>query len=47
VNIAGAGLRPRVMAGPSGRACGPPKGMLGPATHDFAWIRTKSRGWQG
>jgi hypothetical protein len=23
------------MAGPSGRACGPPKGMLGPATHDL------------
>jgi hypothetical protein len=23
-----------VMAGPSGRAFGPPKGMLGPATHD-------------
>jgi hypothetical protein len=35
------------MAGPSDRACGPPKGMLGPATHDFAWIGTKSRGWQG
>jgi hypothetical protein len=35
VNITDARFRPRVMAG------------LGPATHDFAWIRTISRGWRG
>ena len=35
VNVADAGFCPRVMAG------------LGPATHDFAWIGIKSRGWQG
>jgi hypothetical protein len=34
-----------VMAGPSGRAYGPPKGMLVPATHDFACFNTASRGW--
>jgi hypothetical protein len=37
------GLGPRVMAGPSGRTSGPPKGMLGPATHDLnvgAWEKS-------
>jgi len=32
------------MAGPSGRACGSPKGMLVPAVHDFATFSTASRG---
>src|SRR5689334_2072631 len=34
-----------VMAGPSDRACGPPRGMLVPAIHVFAAISTASRGW--
>jgi hypothetical protein len=29
-----------VVAGPSGRAYGPPKGMLGPVIHDFDFPRT-------
>jgi hypothetical protein len=35
------------MVGPSGRACGPPKGMLDPAIHDLAAISTAHRGWSG
>jgi hypothetical protein len=38
------------MAGPSGRACGPPKGMLGPATHDLPasdTVNARIRGFLG
>src|SRR4051812_13586410 len=35
------------MAGPSGRACDPPKGMLVPAIHLFPCFSTASRGWPG
>jgi hypothetical protein len=37
------GLGARAVAGPSGRTSGPPKGMLGPATHDLdvgAWEKS-------
>src|SRR3954454_4161340 len=35
------------MAGPSGRAFGPPKGMLVPALHAFLCVSPASRGWPG
>src|SRR3954469_2206125 len=35
------------MAGPSGRAFGPPKGMLVPAIHAFLCVSPASRGWPG